>query len=382
MRARKIAGRGLAALAVPVVLASVLAGPGTAVASAATCLNWAGTEPPSPGTTVNHLNGVVATSACHVIAAGQYWNGFSYQTLVVRWNGTAWKQQPSANPAGSNDDNVLHAVAATSASNAWAVGYYGFNSLPLIERWNGTTWAQVSSPSPGSANQLNGVAATSASNAWAVGSYYNGTTWQTLAERWNGSTWKQVPTANPSGQTHGNLLLGVTALSASNAWAVGYTDTGTTWKTLVEHWNGTTWKQVPSPTPGGATSSGQLRSVAAVSASNIWAAGNDTGRTLIEHWNGSTWKAVPSPTPNGLGDLQSVTATSASNVWAAGESYNGVATQTLVERWNGSTWTAVPTPNPAGPSVNGQLSGITATSASNVWAVGNSGAQDLAVHCC
>ena len=42
-------------------------------------------------------------------------------TLIEHWNGTAWTQVPSPNPSG---DNVLDGVAATSASNAWAVGFY------------------------------------------------------------------------------------------------------------------------------------------------------------------------------------------------------------------------------------------------------------------
>jgi hypothetical protein len=42
-------------------------------------------------------------------------------TLVEHWNGTAWTQVPSPNPSG---DNELDGVAATSASNAWAVGFY------------------------------------------------------------------------------------------------------------------------------------------------------------------------------------------------------------------------------------------------------------------
>jgi hypothetical protein len=45
----------------------------------------------------------------------------AYKTLIVRWNGTAWKQVPSPNPAAPS--NLLADVAATSAGNAWAVGY-------------------------------------------------------------------------------------------------------------------------------------------------------------------------------------------------------------------------------------------------------------------
>jgi len=45
----------------------------------------------------------------------------------------------------------------------------------LIARWNGTAWKQIASPSPGSsASVLRGVTATSAGNAWAVGDFSNG----------------------------------------------------------------------------------------------------------------------------------------------------------------------------------------------------------------
>jgi hypothetical protein len=50
--------------------------------------------------------------------------------LVERWNGKAWKIQPSSNfPSG-----VLFGVAAISSSDAWAVGSYfnGTNNQSLI----------------------------------------------------------------------------------------------------------------------------------------------------------------------------------------------------------------------------------------------------------
>jgi hypothetical protein len=62
--------------------------------------------------------------------------------------------------------------------------------------WNGKTWAPVSSPSVASRsdqNSLTGIAATSGSNAWAVGSYYpavEGAPVRALFLRWNGSGWK------------------------------------------------------------------------------------------------------------------------------------------------------------------------------------------------
>jgi hypothetical protein len=67
-------------------------------------------------------------------------------------------------------------------------------------------------------------------------------------------------------------LDGAAATSASNAWAVGTYSTGTSGKTFIAHWNGTAWKQVPSPSPGSIGSF--LRGVTATSASNVWAVGD------------------------------------------------------------------------------------------------------------
>ena len=63
-------------------------------------------------------------------------------------------------------------------------------------------------------------------------------------------------------------LTGITARSASDVWAVGYT-TGP--KTLTLHWDGTTWTTVSSPDVGSAS---QLTSVSASpGAAIVWAAG-------------------------------------------------------------------------------------------------------------
>jgi hypothetical protein len=76
-------------------------------------------------------------------------------------------------------------VAATSARNAWAVGSVAFNKT-LIIRWNGTAWKHVPSPTYGQLSELLGVAATSAGNAWAVGWDLKGL----ILQHWNGTAWK------------------------------------------------------------------------------------------------------------------------------------------------------------------------------------------------
>jgi hypothetical protein len=322
------------------------------------------------------LNGVSAVSASDAWAVGTDGSGHG---LIVHWNGSTWKQVPSPNNGGVD---ILSAVAATSASDAWAVGGESTSSDPsgvtLIVHWNGSAWKQVPSPSPNSPNgdTLTGVAATSATNAWAVGeSNLNGRP-QPLILHWNGTAWKQVPSPNPPG--FANSLNGVAATSASNAWAAGSyaTTTNPEGQPLILHWNGTTWKQVPSPNPN-SKGANNLAGVAATSATSAWAAGwLGNGDTLIVGWNGSAWKQVPSPTPpSETGDLlHGVAATSASNAWAVGNitvksSAGPFIPNTLIVRWNGTAWQRVPSPNPN--TKDGDfLHAVAASSASDAWAVG------------
>ena len=88
------------------------------------------------------------------------------------------------------------------------------------------------------------MAATPAGTAWAVGctACYTGTSpspsTRTLILRWNGTAWTRVPSPGPDAR-----LLGVTALSGSDAWAVGIADG----KTLILRWNGQTWSGTVGP---------------------------------------------------------------------------------------------------------------------------------------
>jgi hypothetical protein len=280
-------------------------------------------------------------------------------------------------------------VAATSTANAWAVGTFavGSNTRTLTERWNGTRWQHVTSPNPGGtagpiSNELNAVAATSSSNAWAVGEYTaTGEGPQPIVEHWNGHKWSSVTSWRPKGQS-AVFLTGVTATSATNAWAVGYYETGDTDMTLVEHWNGKTWAKVASPNPSGSRGS-NLDGVSASSAKNAWAVGfyltPHGAAPLIEHWNGKTWQRVPSPNPGGTGELRGVVSIYSARAVAVG--YSGATGVALVLRWNGRTWNQVSSPS---PGTNSILDGVSGTSATNAGAVGyyvsSAGSNNLAVH--
>lgn len=343
---------------VPLMLTSGVAG----------AADWSVVPSPSPGVTANELNSVaaVATSAAWAVGDITVANGAS-RTLVEQWNGTRWSVVPSPSPSAAH--NILHDVAAVSSSDAWAVGWFNnARDIPrtLIEHWDGTSWRIVPSPNAGFNDFLYGVTAASATDAWAVGQFSNASGfYQTLMEHWNGTTWHIVPSPNVG--THDNVLNGATAISATDAWAVGdFLDHTSTSHTLIEHWDGTTWRVEPSP--AGAPTPNVLNAVRAVSATDVWAVGQATTQTLTEHWDGTAWSVVPSPNigaDNNL--LRGVSIVSPTNIWAVGFDVNNGLT--LVEHWDGTAWSITPSPNP-GPSLN-SLNGVaTDPLTGQTWAVG------------
>lgn len=184
-------------------------------------------------------------------------------------------------------------------------------------------------------------------------------------------------------------LLGVAAGSASSAWAVGYScrsscgSAANVIHTLVMRWDGSTWTQVPSPSPGGV---GVLTSVTAGPAFTAWAVGeycasgctsapSAAARTLILRWNGTAWSHVPSPSPGHAADLFAVSAGPGDTAWAVGGSCVsacGTSAQTfrtLILRWNGTAWSHMPSPSPGGDA---ELLGVSTGPGNTAWAVGGS----------
>jgi hypothetical protein len=235
------------------------------------------------------------------------------------------------------------------------------------------TWIITPTPNPGTFPSLQSVAVSSAGDAWAVGYFANSTnsSYFSLAEHWNGSTWSQVSAPSPFGNV--SILESVADLSSTNAWAVGYSEDDSNYynpiyQPLIEHWNGSSWSVSRAASdPNG--SADQLFGVAGVSASDVWAVGYHFDAAiggfdgLVEHWNGSAWQVFPSlPSPYGLA---SVTAISSSDVWAAGATGSD---QGLLAHWDGKSWTVVASPTIANSSAS--LEKVVASASNDVWAVG------------
>ena len=335
----------------------------------------------------NVLYDVACGSTTSCWAVGNYYNGVANQTLIERWDGTAWSVVASmnANPASTNS---LHGVTCPSVSDCWAVGSVSTDvaSESLVQHWDGSLWTLDVPPTAPGNNGLYGVTCASSTECWAVGSHdiagaigqvAAGVASQTVIARWDGIRWAVVESPNTSASKP-NVVSGVTCVAAAQCWAVGWAG-GFAFETLTARWDGTSWTKVPSPNATAAADH-FLRDVTCVSATDCWAVGQDHAgnarQHLIERWNGGGWSIVPSPTRSADHDhdLASVTCLSASDCWAVGhELTTGVAFQTLVQHFDGADWSIVPSPNTSADMHNA-LASVTCLSSADCWAVGYTGA--------
>lgn len=221
----------------------------------------------------------------------------------------------------------------------------------------------VPSPSPGTWGELRAVSALSKSNAWAVGVWADAHGAHDLVEHWDGASWSVAALPFRPG---GGGLSDVTAISASNVWAVGGG------RTL--HYDGRSWHS--SPDAAGlflsTVAAGRDGAVRAIAYST-------TQKPLVLQWMGSGWRVMATPTvPGSLGacdgnlGLANLTVLNAHDIWVAGN-VNGSGPNAMkcayAAHWNGAQWKAVPTPT---LPYNATLTSISARTPSDVWAVGYS----------
>jgi hypothetical protein len=244
----------------------------------------------------------------------------------------------------------------------------------------GATFSVVPVPSPGSmSNELHDVVSIATSDVWAVGYRIDGANPPTTTTLHNdGSGWSVIPSADAGTPKNGQLM-SVDATSATDVWAVGtYTDSKGNLQALIERWQGSAWSKVKAP-GAGSPRNGSLGGIDARTASDAWAVGSYVNKqgivlTLALRWDGQAWSRVPTPnpTPPGApknGGLGAVYALSATNAWAVGSYLDASAlSQPLVEHWNGTAWSIVDTPDLGADEA--VLTDVTALSSSAVWAVG------------
>ena len=268
---------------------------------------------------------------------------------------------PVDSPDPEDGGSLLLGVVAVSANDAWAVGGAGDPEIPtstLAIRWNGAEWDVVPTPNPGSAaNRFDAVDALSPDAAWAVGRSSNGVGDVPIVAQWDGAAWADM--VLPTDLSEG-ALLGVTAITTDDVWAVGYAGDATLGeeRAIALHWDGFTWQEAPVRAAIGGGRSG-LVAIASTATNDLWAVGYQHNRPVILHYDGSVWARSPSDVP---GDLAGVAALAPDGVWAVGET---------IQHWDGSTWTEL-----GAIRAGGMLRGVGVVGPNDVWAVGDRPAAD------
>jgi hypothetical protein len=292
--------------------------------------DWSNVGPP-PLENASGLLAVACTSSSNCWATG--FERASH-TLVEHWDGNAWSRTSSGDAIGGGLNTNLNDIACGSLNDCWAVGN-------VFVHWDGTSWSLFGETK----ESLYAVNCTSAIDCWAVGEHRveSGVS-HTFIQHWNGSSWSVVPSPNAD-DTHRNYLGDVVCTSTSDCWAVGTVsdeDGVVPPRPLVEHWNGAAWSIVPTPPPPQAYRYHLLDGVTCVSSSDCWMVGyyrpanSSQSQTLTEHWDGSSWTIVSSPNQDpDYNYLTSVTCASGSDCWAVG---------THFQHWDGLAWSIISHP--------------------------------------
>ena len=217
------------------------------------------------------------------------------------------------------------------------------------------TWDVVRSANPGeAATTLLGVTAVTSAEAWAVGGLGQPEIPPAVAiHRWDGDRWGAV--AGPSPGTTLNELRAVDASEPNDVWAVGSVGdpAASLERALVLHWDGTAWTDVGI---GRATGGGKsaLVDIEGVSPTDLWTVGYQHFRPLILRFDGEAWSRSPTEI---RGTLHAIEASATSEVWAVG---------TPIQRFDGETWAETPIRRG-----DAELVAVAAIGGLDIWAVGS-----------
>jgi len=367
-RWRRLCGCGCLTLAT--LLASCSAGDGVPVG----CHGGWQVQTPARAQESDELSGVSVVSARDVWAVGVALpSAGQARTLAERWQGRGWRRVPTPDrPAGVS---FLNAVAAVSASDAWAVGLSrspGGPARTLVLHWDGRRWSITASPNAGPGdNSLESVAAASPQDAWAVGYHDSAGVFRSLVEHWDGERWTIVRLPRLSGPGDGLNAVGASASGA--VWAVGGAARARgPSQPLVFRFDGGSWSAVPAPA---SLHSATLNGIAAAPGrQGAWVVGATRSgggdRAFSLHIDGRHWRVVPVDLRAALSvDLNAIWAAAPDDAWAVGSEFDGRWYRPLVEHVAGGRWSRVPTPGT--PGLDARLMGVAGRADGQLWAVGS-----------
>lgn len=279
--------------------------------------SWSKISSPAPGASMNSLNSVSAVSSRDVWAVGnaRSYTG----TMVIHWDGKSWSVVPQPDTFPFQDARLtsVKAVSSTDVWIVGEYRVIGESSArTLAEHWNGKNWQFIPTPdyTQDQRNVANatfhGLTTFAPKNLLAVGRADLVDTSShkqsgALIEQWNGSHWDVIYPPFSVKPVVADLQA-VAFLTPRDVWAVGDASSGPSYALIMLHWDGKSWLVIDLPT-GGATWS-YLNAMDAVAANDIWLVGLTSfsypaSKTLVEHWDGTRWRIIPSPNPGTPGPI-------------------------------------------------------------------------------
>ncbi|MFD5053374.1 hypothetical protein [Streptomyces tendae] len=226
----------------------------------------------------------------------------------------SWREIPMpAFADGANQISSIDAVSQQDAWAVGL--YEESRGAFITQHWDGTECRVVDAPAPEGVRLagagLLDVPARTSDDVWAVGWLIvvdsevpnpdkpGGTIQETHAEamlqHWDGEAWHLVPVPDAASL----WTYSVTALADDDVWVSGYTSED---RPAMLHYDGSSWSRVPVPYDG---VNGELTDLEARGPNDVWAAGRklvddeDPGHALLAHWDGRSWKQVPTPADAG-----------------------------------------------------------------------------------
>jgi hypothetical protein len=309
-----------------------------------------------------HLVSVAAAGPDDVWAVGRRFEGGRSvpHPIIEHWDGSSWTIIDGADLGEASAS--LAAVAALGPDDVWAAGemegYDAGHEAPLIEHWDGVDWSVLPTPRLGGEEpagiprSIDAMTVVSANDIWVLGHYQplpDGATASVSRDvflHWDGGSWTAVPSPQDETTTGTSAMQDLSAVSGSEAWAVGgrvdgFAEAGTAGGALVERWDGRAWSRTTAP-----AGDVPLTHVAAGSSNDVWAVRGGAftshgthlfGPPEVLRWDGERWTTsltLPDEEGTGIDDLAIV---ASNDVWAAGMA-GGLP---LIEHWDGSEWLAV-----------------------------------------
>ncbi|MEV0522132.1 hypothetical protein AB0I66_01805 [Streptomyces sp. NPDC050439] len=217
-------------------------------------------------------------------------------------------------------------LAARGPGDAWATGYEHTTDWvrPMLYRWDGAAWSRDSSFPGAEASGWLGKVQFVGKETWIL---HNRDGAGEILRRSAGGPggpegWSTVPLPQTL-WTYQDF-----AAVPGAAWVVGEDETGL----KVLHHDGSDW--TTQSTPDGVL---YVMGITARSATDAWAWADTTNGTTVLRWDGTAWRDAKVPLPPNS-NVHTMLLEPSGRVTIGGSQYSDGASRTYLMTWNGRTW--------------------------------------------